>query len=53
MKIEVERIELCDLMLACTAAEMLANDDGQKWTRLHSKLKDILEEYDNSKTTND
>lgn len=53
MKIEVDRYELCDLMLACTAAEMLANDDGQKWKRLHDMLKAKLEEYDNSNTTND
>lgn len=44
------RIELCDLMLACTAAWSLSEDgDGnraEKWTKLHNKLKEMIDEFD-------
>ena len=44
--IEIERIEICDLLLACLAAKELANDSGEKWDRLHDKLKMQLETLD-------
>ena len=44
--IEVKRIDICDLMLACLAAKELANDEGKKWDRLHEKLKAQLDELD-------
>lgn len=37
--LQVKRIDICDLMLACTAAKQLANDDGKKWDRLRDELK--------------
>lgn len=46
-KIELKRIEVCDLLLACLAAKELSNDGGKKWDRLHDKLKAQLEELDN------
>lgn len=44
--IEVKRIDICDLMLACLAAQEAANDGGKKWAELHDKLKKQLEELD-------
>ena len=44
--INVTRGEICDLLLACNAAEDMANDGGKKWARLHEKLKAQLEELD-------
>ncbi len=44
--VNVLRIELCDLLLACLAAQDLASDNGEKWSRLHDKLKHQLDDYD-------
>jgi hypothetical protein len=44
--VKVSRIELCDLLLSCLAASDMANDGGEKWNRLHDKLKDQLEAFD-------
>ena len=46
VNVEVKRIELCDLLLATLAAQELANDSGEKWKRLHEKLKNILNDFD-------
>ena len=45
--IEVRRIDICDLMLACLAAKDIAGDGGAKWDALHDKLKTQLDELDN------
>lgn len=44
--LQVKRIDICDLMLACLAAKELANDEGKKWDRLHDELKKQLNELD-------
>lgn len=44
--LQVKRIDICDLMLACLAAKELANDEGKKWDRLHDELKRQLKELD-------
>lgn len=44
--VEMRRIDICDLMLACLAAKDLANDGGAKWDRLHDMLKKQLDELD-------
>lgn len=44
--LQVKRIDICDLMLACLAAKELSNDDGKKWVRLHDELKRQLNELD-------
>lgn len=44
--IEVTRMDICDLMLACTSAQYRANDGGQKWIKLREKLKAQLDELD-------
>ena len=46
MKIELERHELFNLILACTAADNLASEGTKKWKRIHDKLMRILLEYD-------
>lgn len=43
---KLKRIEICDLMMACTAAQFGAGDGGKKWEDLHDKLKGILKEFD-------
>lgn len=42
----LRRIDICDLMLACTAARTTANDGGKKWKILHDYLADCLEDMD-------
>ncbi len=44
--LQVKRIDICDLMLACLEAKELANDSGTKWDRLHDELKRQLNELD-------
>lgn len=46
---KLKRIEVCDLLLACTAAKQRAGDGGKKWEDLHDKLREILEAFDESK----
>ena len=42
--LKLKRIEVCDLLLACTA---VADEGyGEKWNALHDKLKNILDEFD-------
>lgn len=45
VNVKITRGELCDLLLACTAA-LITGDGGTKWTDLHRKLLGILNEYD-------
>ncbi len=45
MKIELNRTEICDIMLALTAAHQMS--DAEKWKRLHDKVKAMLDDYDN------
>ena len=44
--IKMKRIELCDLILACTNAMQNANDGGEKWKKLHDMLKEQLDAFD-------
>lgn len=44
--IQLRRIDICDLMLACLAAKEAANDEGKKWDELHEKLKWQLQYLD-------
>lgn len=43
--LELRRIDICDLMLACMAAKELA-PTAKKWDRLHDELKKQLAELD-------
>lgn len=42
--LKLERIEVCDLLLACTAIS--EETDAKKWSELHDKLRAILDDYD-------
>jgi len=44
--IEVNRLEICDLMLACTIIGNNASDGGERWKKLHDKLEKQLDELD-------
>ena len=43
---KLHRIDLCDLMLACTMVDETVGDDNTKWSELHDKLAQILSEFD-------
>jgi hypothetical protein len=46
---KLKRIEVCDLLIACTAISSAAKKDGEtghKWDNLHDKLKQILDSFD-------
>lgn len=44
MTVKLQRIDVCDLLLACTALEH--ETDAKKWGDLHDKLKSALEAFD-------
>lgn len=45
--INVNRQELCRLMMACTYAGFSCNDESKKsWEDLHDKLKKTLTDFD-------
>lgn len=49
VSLKLKRIEVCDLLLACTAVSESQKGEGQtakKWDDLHDKLKAILDEFD-------
>ena len=46
MKVELSRTDICNLIMACTAADTQSSPDTIKWKRLHDRLKDILNQYD-------
>lgn len=48
MTLNLKRIDVCDLELACLAAKELANDEGKKWDRLYKVLKEQLNTFDKS-----
>ena len=44
---ELTRRDICDLMLACTAANIAAGSpNNSKWTDLHKELKALLDKID-------
>ena len=43
--LELQRIDLCNLELACAFAASMTG--AEKWERLHDKIADILIEFDN------
>jgi len=45
--VKMKRIELCDLLVACTALDKETSADNHKWAKLHDKLKAVLDEFDN------
>lgn len=44
MNVKLERIDVCDLLIACTTLEQ--ETDAKKWGKLHDKLKATLEAFD-------
>ncbi len=46
---ELKRIDVCDLLLAITAAEQMAQENGstgEKWSKLWNKVFGILYNFD-------
>ena len=44
IKAELRRIDICDLLIACTVLEQ--ETDAKKWGDLHDKLSNILADFD-------
>lgn len=44
--IRLKRIDICDLMIACTLTKEMASDDGKKWDNLYEQLKSQLDKLD-------
>lgn len=47
--LKMERIKVCDLMLACTVLSISTKENGkggEKWEAPHDQLKSILDEFD-------
>lgn len=44
--VKIRRIELCDLLLACTALDKASSEKTTKWAKLHDKLKEVLDDFD-------
>lgn len=44
VNVKLERIEICDLLIACTMLEQ--ETDAKKWGALHDKLMATLEAFD-------
>lgn len=44
MNVKLKRIEICDLLIACTMLEQ--ETDAKKWGDLHDKLMATLEAFD-------
>lgn len=44
MKVNLQRIDVCDLLIACTYCEQATG--AKKWGELHDKLKAALEAFD-------
>lgn len=42
----LKRVDLCDLMLACTALDSATDENTTKWANLHDKLAAILDKFD-------
>lgn len=45
MELKLKRIEVCDLLIACTSAAH--RTDAKKWKELHRKLKEMIDDFDN------
>ena len=46
VKLNLQRIDICDLLIACTMVADASQAD--KWTKLYDKLQNILEAFDES-----
>lgn len=42
--LKLKRIEVCNLMIACTALSQ--GENREHWKELHAKLKEIINEFD-------
>lgn len=52
MKIELERYQLINLIMACTAADAVSTEGTKKWNKLHDQLMAVLLEYDSDVKVN-
>lgn len=44
--VKMKRIDLCDLLIACTALDDATDENTTKWAKLHDQLKEILDDFD-------
>lgn len=50
VSLKMKRIDICDLLLACTITKHMSNDDGKKWDSLYNTLKEQLDKFDSHLT---
>lgn len=50
IKTNFKRIDLCDLMIACTMLEI--ETGAKKWSALHDKIEKIISEFDKEHEAN-
>lgn len=48
MKLELDRKDVCSLLIGCTLLSQF-NDSSFKWNELYDKIKDQLADYDQKK----
>ena len=46
MYVRLKRIDVCDLLLACIAADKDTDGDAKKWFKLHDKIREQLKTFD-------
>jgi hypothetical protein len=46
MTVKLRRIDVCDLLLACSCADRNVDDGSEKWKKLHDVLMEQLEAFD-------
>lgn len=44
--VKIKRIQLCDLLLACSVLDKASDKGTKKWRELHDQLKEILDDFD-------
>ena len=46
MKIEIDRRDVCKLILACTMVDISTEGKNKQWKELHDKLMEQLNKFD-------
>ncbi len=44
--LKLTRIDVCDLLLACTALDCGTDESNTKWAELHDRVAEILKAFD-------
>lgn len=47
---KLQRIDLCDLLIACRMCSNAVDAPDNKWDKLHDKIRAIIDEFDAKQT---